>query len=161
MVIWQHLLATCIMPHRMLDQATNGIYFKSNRTQSALLLGALNTNNQKVHQNTQWITLYQTSVSITILKTLSMVLKSLKLNSITKWDGRKPKSQIIWRTLTRFQILELMRTSSAFKMDSNGLKMISAINGPQPKIPTDTGASQRLPVPLLILILHELEDLLN
>jgi hypothetical protein len=116
-----------------------------NLTQSAPALDALNTFHQRDHHLTQWTTSSQILELIKTLKILTTDLKKPKKSQKQNGSGRH-NLQLL--NHTQFQISELMRKSLELKMVLNGLKVISISNGNQPKMPTDSGTSQR---PLLLL----------
>jgi len=116
-----------------------------NPTQSAPALDALNTNNQRDHHLTQWTTSFQILELIKTLKTLTTDL--MKPKKLQKQNG-SGRHNLQLLSHTQFQISELMRKSLELKKVLNGLKVISITNGNQPKMPTDSGTSQR---PLLLL----------
>lgn len=71
--------------------------WQSNLTHIATLLDALNIFSQKIKRKTiQKITLYQTSVWITILKVLSLTLKLLKNNLVIHGNSLLRKAKSKW-----------------------------------------------------------------
>jgi hypothetical protein len=140
-----------------------------NPIQFALALDALNTNNQRESQVTQWTTSYQISELITIFVTQMLDLKSLNRPLVTTGISNSRRNQH-GRQVSRYQISESIKILSVSKMDLNGLKVNLVTNGNQLKTPTDTGTSQRLPVTLhthtmetvdslIILLLEEASEL--